>query len=421
MRKVLLGTTALVGASVVATSALAVPLQSHNEDGVPVLTASIVAQFEAGIASNDNNAGSANTRDGSFQNGRFAELQFDGEKTADNGLVYGASIHFSTSNTQTNAFPGREYMYMSGGWGKVELGQWVGADSGMNICVTCRTYAGYGALDAPWKSYIINPTAPTAATGKRYRNASVNSRWWDQAIGVTYYTPIVSGFQAGIGYQPKGGTGASTNADNDGNYNDILNFGAQWNGDFGDVGLALSAVGVVSDGFLSVTTGTVGLANQKDTTGLGIWEIGAKLSFGAFQVGGSYWDDGNSGAIKGRDFGFKSTGYTLEAAYFAGAFSAEVQWASTQVDSSSRVITAAVAQSGATASTGGAAFTDSYDTDMWAVSAGYQVAPGLKWYTEVVGADFDFGQSAADVTANGAVTNLENDAIAVLSGFVLSF
>ncbi|MDP7540434.1 MAG: hypothetical protein QF726_08270, partial [Alphaproteobacteria bacterium] len=100
---------------------------------------------------------------------------------------------------------------------------------------------------------------------------------------------------------------------------------------------------------------------------------------------------------------------------------AEVQWASTQVDSSSRVITAAIAQSGTTGSTGGAAFTDSYDTDMWAVSAGYQVAPGLKWYTEVVGADFDFGQSAADVTANGAVTNLENDAIAVLSGFVLSF
>ena len=57
---------------------------------------------------------------------------------------------------------------------------------------------------------------------------------------------------------------------------------------------------------------------------------------------------------------------------------------------------------------------------MWSVSFGYAVAPGLKWYAEVTGADFDHSQSAADITANGAI-NLDNDAVALITGLVLSF
>ena len=155
MRKYLLGTTALVAASAMATSAMAMPIQSMSETGVPILTASMVAQWEAGIASNDNNAASANTRDSGFVNGRFAEIFFNGELTADNGLVYGARVHFASSgqfgngSVQSNGFPGRQYIYLSGGWGSMEFGNWIGADSGLNLCLVCNTYAGYGALDTP--------------------------------------------------------------------------------------------------------------------------------------------------------------------------------------------------------------------------------------------------------------------------------
>ena len=64
--------------------------------------------------------------------------------------------------------------------------------------------------------------------------------------------------------------------------------------------------------------------------------------------------------------------------------------------------------------------TEDYDVKAWAVSFGYNVAPGLKWYAEVVGADFDHHQAAADVSTNGA-TNLNNDAVAAITGLVLSF
>ncbi len=429
MKKVLLGTTALVGASAVATSALAMPIQSKSEEGVPILTASMVAQFEAGIADNDNNAASGNTRDGQFVNGRFAEIYFNGEMTADNGLVYGAKVHFNTGAVASNGYPGREYIYMSGGWGSMEFGNWIGADAGLNLCVTCNTYAGYGGLDTPWKSYVINPSADLGQAGMRYRNGSVNRFWFDQSVKVTYYTPVFAGFQAGISYTPNRnafGAQGTGGVDNNGLMKDVIGIGAQWNGDFGDVSLALSAIGVMSDGYLTATSGTTGRNNLKDATGLGIFELGARIKFGGFQVGGSYWDEGSSGAIKGRDYGAESDGWTAEAAYFQGPYGVEVQYMHTDTSSSNRGITAAeaLANAGGTANTLGglspSTFTESFEVDAWAISFGYQVAPGLKFYAELVGADFDHTQSASDTTVNGA-TNLDNDAIAIISGLVLSF
>lgn len=422
MRKYLLGTTALVAASAVATSAMAMPIQSKSEAGVPILTASMVAQWEAGIASNDNNASSANTRDGGFINGRFAEIFFNGELTADNGLVYGAKVHFNTGTVASNGFPGREYIYMSGGWGSMEFGNWIGADSGLNLCVTCNTYAGYGGLDTPWKSYVISPNA-------NYRNGSVNSMWFDQSVKITYYTPVVAGLQAGISYTPSRnafGAQPTSNLDNNGQHKDLIGFGAQFNHEVEGIGIALSASGAVSDSYLSNSTSTTSLNRVKEVTGVGYYELGARVKYAGFQFGGSWWDEGTGGAIKGRDYGFEKTGWTLEAAYFNGPYGVEVQYASTESSSSNRVITGAIAAAnlpngaGTGLTVAPSAMTENYDVDMWAVSFGYAVAPGLKWYAEVVGADFDHSQAAADVTASGA-TNLDNDAVAVLTGLVLSF
>ncbi len=415
MRKYLLGTTALVAASAMATSAMAMPIQSMSETGVPILTASMVAQWEAGIASNDNNAASANTRDSGFVNGRFAEIFFNGELTADNGLVYGARVHFASSgqfgngSVQSNGFPGRQYIYLSGGWGSMEFGNWIGADSGLNLCLVCNTYAGYGALDTPWKSYIINPDG-------NFRNGGVNSMWFDQSVKITYYTPVVAGIQAGVSYTPTlkpfwGVTSDSPFQDNDGFRKDVFGFGLQFNQEFEGVGIALSAVGAVSD---SQGTPTTSVNRIGEVTGVGYYELGARVRSAGFQFGGSWWDEGTGGAIRGRDYGFEKTGWSLEAAYSSGPYGVEVQYASTESSTANRTI--GMFPIDVSPST----LTENYDVEMWSVSFGYAVAPGLKWYAEVTGADFDHSQSAADIKANGAI-NLDNDAVALITGLVLSF
>lgn len=429
MKKYLLGTTALVGASVVASSAIAMPIQSKSESGTPILTASMVAQFEAGIADNDDHVLTANTRDGGFVNGRFAEIFFNGELTADNGLVYGAKVHFATSGgtatangVQSDGFPGREYIYLSGGWGSMEFGNWIGADSGMNLCLTCNTYAGYGGLDTPWRSYITSPNG-------NYRNGSVNPFWFDQSAKVTYYTPVFAGFQAGISYtsttKPFFGPDVTT-ADNDGQFKDVIGVGAQWNGDFGGVGLALSAVGATSDG--SRTTGVGGTTGvdlgTSETSGLGYYEIGAVVRYAGFQFGGSWWDSSQGGASKQTDYGYDRNGWTLDGAYFFGPYGIELQYMHSSTEASNRLLTAAGVLAGATVISP-SLYTEEFEVDAWAVSFGYNVAPGLKWYAEVVGAEFEHSPSASVVAAGIAGANpgsaIENDAIALISGLVLSF
>ena len=299
----------------------------------------------------------------------------------------------------------------------MEFGNWIGADSGLNLCLVCNTYAGYGALDTPWKSYIINPHG-------NFRNGGVNSVWFDQSVKITYYTPVVAGIQAGVSYTPtrKQFFGVQPDGpfqDNDGQYKDVVGFGLQFNQEFEGVGIALSAVGAVSDSVGTDNTST----RIGEVTGVGYYELGARVRYAGFQFGGSWWDEGTGGAIRGRDYGFEKTGWSLEAAYSSGPYGVEVQYASTASSSANRTIT----EAGEHATTGmiptgvsPSTLTENYDVDMWSVSFGYAVAPGLKWYAEVTGADFDHSQSAADITANGAI-NLDNDAVALITGLVLSF
>ena len=70
MKKLLLSSVAMAGASALATGALAMPIQSMSEEGTPILTAGMAAQFEGGFASNDDKL-DMNSRNGGFVNGRF--------------------------------------------------------------------------------------------------------------------------------------------------------------------------------------------------------------------------------------------------------------------------------------------------------------------------------------------------------------
>ncbi len=378
MRKLLMSTAALAGASALATGAAAMPIQSMSEHGTPILSASMVAQFEAGIA--DSSVATNANGDSGFVNGRFSEIYFNGEQTADNGLVYGAKIHINTGDRGTGStlgYPGRHYIYLSGNWGSAEFGNWIGADSGLNLCLLACTYKSYGLLDTPWRSYAILPAGVPAN--------HINPYWFEQSPKTVYYTPVIGGLQAGISYTPRG-NGANffvqTPAPNapvaDGDFHDVFGFGAQWNGEFGGTNLAVSAVGATSDN-LTNANGTV-------AEGLGYYEISSVIRHGGFQFGGTWWDYGNAGAPLGSNQEY--TGWGLDAAYSFGAYGIELQYAHAEQDPG-----------------GGGAVND---FDGWGIGIGYSVAPGLHWYGEVVGAE-------------GTGGGVSGDATVVLTGMVLSF
>ena len=75
MKKLLLSSVAMAGASALATSAFAVPLQSTTEDGTPILTAGMVAQFEGGIVQDDDKL-EGTRRGGGFVNFHTARSMY---------------------------------------------------------------------------------------------------------------------------------------------------------------------------------------------------------------------------------------------------------------------------------------------------------------------------------------------------------
>ena len=406
MKKLLLGSVAMAGASALATGAFAQAIQSFDEDGTPVLTAGMSAQFEGGVVMIDDKLEEPSQRDGGFVNGRFGEIYFNGELTADNGLVYGARIHFATSDFHfqtdsgdydwgaNNAFPGREYMYFKGDWGSLELGNWPGPDSTLNFTPSPTTYKGIGGLDYAYKSYAVAPPGSI--------NNANSPHWWDQGnTKVSYITPSVSGFQAGISYTPqdhgywgidKAPTDRAKTA-----FQDKIGLAARWSGDFGGTTLGISVVGGTSDD----DTDDEGMVTGQ---GMGYYDVSGRVGFSGFVFAGSYWDYGDGGAPENVEQDY--TGWALNASYTFGPYGVELQYAHAEKSQSgtAEMLTAK----------GESIF------DGWTFALGYSVAPGLKWYGEVVGTTYELRGSV--VAPDAAISASEEyDSTVFLSGLLLNF
>ena len=292
------------------------------------------------------------------------------------------------SQYNTGGYPGRQYIYLKGDWGSMEFGNWIGADSGLNLCPLACTYKGYGGLDTPYKSYIIKPAGAI--------DRHINPFWFNQSPKAVYYTPVIggseagTGFQAGISYTPTDNDffapPPSPTSEADGKQKDIIGLGSQWNGDFGGTTVGFSAVGAISDGATN--------ADGSQLEGLGYYELTGKIGFGGVVFAGTWWDFGDGNAPKGSDREWK--GWALDASYAFGPYGLEVQYAHAE---QSATIPAKM----------------SSDFDGWNVSLGYTIAPGLRWYGEVTRGSFDVmgtGEEAGDGEYTGTV---------FLSGLYLNF
>ena len=360
-----------------AASAVAMPLQSHDEEGTPVLSASIVASFEGGFA-NNSAADSAKHRDSGLVAGRWTNVYFNGEMTADNGLTYGAQIRFAGGQDSTDidllgySYTGRQYVWLKGSWGSVEAGTWIGAATALNLNVAGQ-YKGNGGMDFAYHAYTVKPEKAIAHIQ--------NPHWWDAGqTKISYFTPVFNGFQAGVSYTPTVGLGKTGLAAGDGEYKDQIGYGAQWNGDMGGSTVTVSAVGAMSDDAVSN-------AKMETRHGVEMFQISGMVSHAGFSTGATFWDYGDTGTLPGDSQDY--TGWALDATYSFGPYGVEISYSHAE-----KVIT------------GMEAIESTFDG--WALQFGYAVAPGLKWYADLVGAEYE-------------VNGTTDDSTVVLTGVNLSF
>ena len=348
MKKILLATTALV--SLFAAAA-------HAE--APAVTVGGSLNEQAGFV-DQKSAYKNGKSDYAFTNDTRINVKAQGK--ADNGLTYGgviellADVSGPNDNASSNGgHADKTFLFLESGFGRVEMGSNVGASR--TLKVDASTFArATGGIDGDWYryvnanvgtansvgSYILTPELPLDL-GNTGRDDTFN------ATKLTYYSPRVQGFQAGLSYIPnnldRGTAAALSTKGNPGQYRDVFDFGANYTNQFNQIGVAASV------------TSQIGNASDSSQQDLRSYAVGADVNFSGFTLGGSYGNLDKSGEAKGLASNRTQDYWTLGGGYVQGPVGASVSYLNSERERNK--------------------------FQNVSVGADYQLAPGLVPYAEI--------------------------------------
>lgn len=327
-----------------------------------------------GLYNNQDEAAGNSLR--SFDFRKETEIHFNGETTLDNGLTVGGhvelnadrSIDAEANNEADGAIAdGRieeSYMYLSGGWGRVNFGEEDGATYLLQVAapsaddnidglrpdintfdlsqMSAGNFAG-GGVDSQDDGDVLN----YAADASGYHNK------------ITYITPLFSGFQAGASFTPSisnadEASGDPIDDDDDvGAFQNAVDLAARYQMSWGAMDWTLGA------GYERVTTE----ADSAVTTAVGsddrtLWNAGARVGFGAFGLGAAYVHDDN-----GVDTDGDTRIWVAGADYVTGPFKIGVSYYDRNDETNAPIATAGA--------------TGDVETNRWTAGVGYQYGPGM--------------------------------------------
>lgn len=417
MKKILLGTSALIGAATLLSGA------ALAED--PKVTVGGFNTFEAGYTESDKDD---NLRNHAFRNNTEIHFNIAGKTGA--GLNYGAEIDLqadidgagptSSSGTTGGGLNARRTYGWLGGdaWGHVEMGSNDGVARTMKVDASSIARAT-GGIDGDWTYFAdVNTITPAAGGAAAHgagsagtlTGATGNANFitgprlpvehgpatgffneaWGNNNKITYYTPKFSGFQLGVSYSPdlenRGQLTDRVNTLGTGSVSarDIWEGALSYEGQWDQIGFAAAVTGQTGK---AVNVGTVSTLED-----LNAWNVGAKVSYMGFSLAGSYgdWDDSLTSNTPGVDA--KADYWTVGGAYETGPFGASV----TYLQSNSQIAGA------------------DNDNEFQSVSVGvdYKLAPGLTPFVE---------WTYYDIDPQGSAGANDNQGNVVIVGSQLSF
>ncbi len=257
MKKVLLGSTALVAAGLMAGPAFA-QLELSISGSVDV---------HAGYASEDLDADR-----NEYGITTDTTLNFNADGVADNGLEYGSRINIDDSSTAGGDSEFRideTYVFLSGTFGEVRLGSTDPAASELRFAIPT---VGNGQADGDWQRYVND-----ASDGEVFGTDFVHSNDANKIV----YIGEFGDFSVGASFTPSDDAiGAEPDQDESNDeLRDTFSIGGNYQGEFNGVSVGVSAGANFGD--FGETTAT----NGGDHTEYG---FGAEVGFGAFTVGGFY-------------------------------------------------------------------------------------------------------------------------------------
>lgn len=399
MKKVLLGTTALVSAVLVAQQAQAADPIELNVGGYQ--------NWATYLANNDNGAGSA-TLPAQPGFNRYdnrivfdGEIQFKGKTVLDNGLEVG--VRFELEGEQQGGDQMDEtYAYIEGSFGTFRVGN----DDPVSVSM---------ATAAPYLNYVFGANSPTVftnglsqffsatgrtAAGAGYATFATFAGMTGDDAQLMYFTPVFNGFQFGVSYAPDqgeartgGGYFLGTRSGAGSALAEEYSIAGRYDGEIGDLGVTVAL------GYMEAKGRTI--TSTVQASDMSAYDAGLVLYYGNWGFGGSYINIENMRGFQGTD----QWAYDLGIAYWSdGAWSAGIYWLHAETEFAAGALGAAA---GPVAAAGGAV-TD--DFDAFRLQTQYDLGPGIA-LTGALGYD-QFDDGAANQTY---------DSYFVGSGIMLSF
>jgi len=384
-----------------------------------------------GVYADNNEASGASNSLYSFEFRRDAELHANGETTLDNGLTVGAHGELKL------ALSDEIYGYLSGGWGRINLG----IEDGAAYLLQVAAPSADSNIDG-LRTYIqalnprVNNTAPDAAaisTMTANSNSFFGLLDYDQGDfakndRITYLTPKFDGFQAGVSYAPKQGITSNTGSmalDQNGqafynpggtpttsaDYQNLWEVSARYDGEFEGFGFALG--GGYSDSGIESTPSAAQLTDDagSDTftdgdyfldDGIQSYNGGLTLSSQGFSLGGAYkqtktsritnTDNGGTDNAQSGDITAKT--WVIGAGYDNGPWHAGASYLNTKTELDA-IINGL--DSGNIAAT-------SYEDTKYTVGGGYTFGPGMTFRGAVAWGTFDNTSASAVATDDNDFT-----------------
>ncbi|NCC03662.1 MAG: porin [Proteobacteria bacterium] len=300
MRKILLATTAILafaGAAQAAESPIQVTLGGSVD-------------FRAAMAHESYKAmtNTAERRTGDFQT--IYEMTVAAKGKAAGGIEYGALINLDNNldrnaTNDTLASMDMAYVWMSGAFGKVVLGDNHGAST---LFVYAPTI-GANQIDGDFSDYLARTDSYADLSPTLFSMTEDSTK-------VTYYTPKVGNenhkVQLGASFTPNYGEGVRGSdvviRDAANSYKNMIEATAQYTGTFDPISVVVSPTMITAEGMGDKTVLNTG---TRDFTA---WGMGAQAMYAGFTLGGSYVDVGhmNTATTEDKDQNVWNIGLSYE-------------------------------------------------------------------------------------------------------------
>lgn len=305
MRKILLGTTAVVGLALVAQAANAQGIAPGQAQGATLTAAPAPSmagaggltvrlggyyEFSAANVQDDNDSalrlnaahGKARSRN-DFRNDMELNVFVDGR--AANGMQYGAVLEMQMDNqTNTGVDFDEMYGFMKGSWGEFRFGQ---EDSAASLLIVRAPGAGALGGDAVWDEFVNN----TGLYSSPYLTSGINDG--NDATKVVYLSPQFAGFDFGVSYAANAGEGERVDTQRDRlTVDNEISVALRYRGTFGNIGLQAGAGAMWAD-----APANAGATRYESVNA---YFFGAQVAAHGFAIGGEYAFGKYNGSSVGR-------------------------------------------------------------------------------------------------------------------------